>query len=87
MQGEPGDYHDPPQSRNAELPPSPPLQLVGTTRSPRPLGSNWGEGDRNDNIAHTTWTEGSGVIMTCAQRINEKNPVSELHICKKGDWD
>ena len=42
---------------------------------------------KDDVVVHTTWTEGSGMIITCLQRTNDKNPVSELHTCKKGDWE
>ena len=54
----------------------------------RPLGSYWGEGGRNDDAAHTPWTErGRDVCITGDQRINDKAPVSELHSCKTGDRD
>ena len=62
-----------------------PLPPVGTTRSLRPLGSYWGKGDRNDNVDHTIWREGSAVTITCALRINDKTHVRELHTCKLGD--
>ena len=54
------------------------------SRSLRPLGSCWGKEDRKDDVAHTTWREESTVTITCAQDINVKTPVRELHMFKEG---
>ena len=64
------------------------IAMVGTTRSPRPLGSYWGGRNRLDGVTRTTGTErGRDVHITLTQRTTNKFPVSKLQSCKIGNWN